>query len=237
MNFDVALPRARWRRGGRGPRGSSRERPQPDLPRAQRDRLGLRRVHRSRRADALGALPAHAEGDRGAAGADPLRSRRRRADHRRRPGRRRCLRVSAGIGAGGSGERIDAARATLEQERSERLAGVNAAIAERRAAAAAEVEQARAAAQVDGEMAVRDVAAAAGRLATGRQPDDDAVAEAVSAVMSAGVSAMNRLTSAVGRRHATLPSSRSTASTTRATPPITRCGPSRPRSSTVASPR
>ena len=41
--------------------------------------------------------------------------------------------------------RIDAARATLEQERSERLAAVNAAIAERRAAAAAEVERARAA--------------------------------------------------------------------------------------------
>ena len=85
-------------------------------------------------------------------------------------------------------QRIDAARATLEQERSERLAGVNAAIAERRAAAAAEVEQARANAQVDVESAVRDVAAAAGRLATGRQPDQDAVAEAVSAVMSAGVS-------------------------------------------------
>ena len=85
-------------------------------------------------------------------------------------------------------QRIDAARATLEQERSERLAGVNAAIAERRAAAAAEVEQARASAQVDVETAVREVAAAAGRLATGRQPDQDAVAEAVSAVMSAGVS-------------------------------------------------
>ena len=85
-------------------------------------------------------------------------------------------------------KRIDAARATLEQERSERLAGVNAAIAERRAAAAAEVEQARARAQVDVETAVREVAAAAGRLATGRQPDQDAVAEAVSAVMSAGVS-------------------------------------------------
>jgi F-type H+-transporting ATPase subunit b len=83
--------------------------------------------------------------------------------------------------------RIDAARATLEQERSERLAAVNAAIAERRAAAAAEVEQARAAAQGTVEMAVRDVAAAAGRLATGTEPDNDDVAESVSAVMSAGV--------------------------------------------------
>lgn len=83
--------------------------------------------------------------------------------------------------------RIEAARATLEQERSERLAGVNATIAERRAAAAAEVEAAKAEAQGSVEQAVRDVAAAAGRLATGRQPDDHAVGEAVSAVMSAGV--------------------------------------------------
>ncbi len=83
--------------------------------------------------------------------------------------------------------RIDAARATLEQERSERLTAVNAAIAERRAAAAAEVERARAAAQGTVEMAVRDVAAAAGRLATGNEPDDDDVAESVSAVMSAAV--------------------------------------------------
>ena len=45
--------------------------------------------------------------------------------------------------------RIDAARATLEQERSERLAAVNARIAERRAAAAAEVEAAQGAAQGD----------------------------------------------------------------------------------------
>jgi len=83
-------------------------------------------------------------------------------------------------------KRIDAARATLEQERSERLAAVNATIAERRAAAAAEVERAREAAQSSVEMAVRDVAAAAGRLATGSEPDDEDVAEAVSAVMSQG---------------------------------------------------
>jgi F-type H+-transporting ATPase subunit b len=83
--------------------------------------------------------------------------------------------------------RIEAARATLEQERSQRLATVNAAIGERRAAAAAEVEAAKAAAQESVELAVRDVAAAAGRLATGRQPDEDAVGAAVSAVMGAGV--------------------------------------------------
>ncbi len=83
--------------------------------------------------------------------------------------------------------RIDAARATLEQERSARLAEANARIAERRAAATAEVEAAKAQAQGSVEQAVRDVAAAAGRLVTGRQPDDETVGEAVSAVMSAGV--------------------------------------------------
>jgi F-type H+-transporting ATPase subunit b len=84
-------------------------------------------------------------------------------------------------------KRIDAARATLEQERSERIAAVNAGIAERRAAAAAEVEAAKTAAQASVEQAVRDVAAAAGRLATGRQPDDETVGAAVGAVMSAAV--------------------------------------------------
>jgi F-type H+-transporting ATPase subunit b len=83
--------------------------------------------------------------------------------------------------------RIDAARATLEQERSERLAAVNAVIAERRSAAAAEVEAAKAAAHGSVETAVRDVAAAAGRLATGRQPDDETVGTSVRDVMSAGV--------------------------------------------------
>lgn len=83
--------------------------------------------------------------------------------------------------------RIDAARATLEQERAERLAEVNGRIAARRAEVAAEVERAREAAQGSVEMAVRDVAGAAGRLATGREPDENVVADAVSAVMS-GVS-------------------------------------------------
>jgi F-type H+-transporting ATPase subunit b len=82
--------------------------------------------------------------------------------------------------------RIDAARSTLEGERNERLAAVNARIAERRAAAAAELEQARAAAEEDVESAVREVAAAAGRLATGRDPGNDVVAESVRDVMSVG---------------------------------------------------
>jgi F-type H+-transporting ATPase subunit b len=82
--------------------------------------------------------------------------------------------------------RVDAARATLEAERAERLAEVNARIAERRAEAATELESARAAVQGDVEVAVRDVAARAGRLATGRDPDAAVVSEAVSSVMNVG---------------------------------------------------
>ena len=84
-------------------------------------------------------------------------------------------------------QRVDAARSTLEAERSERLAEVNSRIAEKRAAAATEVEQARAAAQADVEAAVRAVAARAGELATGRAPDPDVVNRAVAEVMGAGV--------------------------------------------------
>lgn len=83
-------------------------------------------------------------------------------------------------------QRVDAARATLEQERSERLAEVNGRIADKRAAAATEVEQARAAAQGDVESAVRAVAARAGELATGRAPDAGVVEAAVTDAMSVG---------------------------------------------------
>ena len=83
-------------------------------------------------------------------------------------------------------KRMDAARATLEAERAERLAEVNARIADRRAAAASELENARAAVRGDVEAAVSEVAARAGRLATGREPDPDVVSEAVRSVMGVG---------------------------------------------------
>ncbi len=51
-----------------------------------------------------------------------------------------------------------------------------------------EAEQARQAVQVDVESAVRAVASRAGELATGRTPDAQVVNDAVTAVMSAGVS-------------------------------------------------
>jgi F-type H+-transporting ATPase subunit b len=84
-------------------------------------------------------------------------------------------------------QRIDAARAVLDGERSERLAEVSTRIGEKRAAAATAVEQARTAAQADVEAAVRSVASRAGELATGRTPAPDVVSAAVADVMSAGV--------------------------------------------------
>ncbi len=84
-------------------------------------------------------------------------------------------------------QRIEAARATLDAERAEKLGAANTRIAEKRAAAATEAEQARAAAQGDVESAVRSVASRFAELATGRTPDPAVVNEAVAATMSAGV--------------------------------------------------
>jgi F-type H+-transporting ATPase subunit b len=83
-------------------------------------------------------------------------------------------------------QRIEAARVTLESERSEKLGATNTRIAEKRAAAATDAEQARAAVQADVESAVRSVAARAGELATGRAPDAQVVEDAVRSAMSAG---------------------------------------------------
>ena len=84
-------------------------------------------------------------------------------------------------------QRIEAARATLEAERSEQLAAVNTRIADKRAAAATQAEQVRQSAQADVDTAVRSVAARVGELVTGRAPDPRVVDEAVAAVTSAGV--------------------------------------------------
>lgn len=75
--------------------------------------------------------------------------------------------------------RVEAARATLEAERADKLGATNARIAEKRAAAGAEVDAARAAAQPQVEAAVAEVAALAGTLATDREPSAVAVAAAV----------------------------------------------------------
>ncbi len=85
--------------------------------------------------------------------------------------------------------RVEAARATLEAERSEKLAAANARIADKRGAAAAEVDAAKQAARGQVESAVADVSARLGELATGRRPSDDVVRGAVAQAMGQEVSA------------------------------------------------
>jgi F0F1-type ATP synthase membrane subunit b/b' len=81
--------------------------------------------------------------------------------------------------------RIEAARATLEAERSAAVAEVNSRIAARRAEATAANEAARAAAAEHIRSAVADVSGRAVELAIGRRPSASAVDEAVDGVMSA----------------------------------------------------
>lgn len=85
--------------------------------------------------------------------------------------------------------RVEAARTTLEAERSEKLAVVNARIADKRSAAAAEVDAAKFAARGQVEAAVSDVAAQLAQMATGKAPSADAVNAAVHATMNQEVPA------------------------------------------------
>jgi F-type H+-transporting ATPase subunit b len=85
--------------------------------------------------------------------------------------------------------RVEAARATLEAERTQQIAAANARIADKRGVAAAEVDAAKQAARGQVEAAVVDVSARLSELATGRRPSDDVVQRAVGDVMSQGVSA------------------------------------------------
>jgi len=84
--------------------------------------------------------------------------------------------------------RIDAARSTVEQERTARLSEVNDAIAARRATASAEVDAAHGAARPQVGTAVATVASRAVELATGRAPDPNAVSRVVDELMNTGVS-------------------------------------------------
>lgn len=86
-------------------------------------------------------------------------------------------------------QKVDAARATLESERNEKLAAANARIAEKRAAVAAEVEAARQAAMGDVETAVSDVVTRATQLAIGKAPSPDVVQAGVRNVMGANAGA------------------------------------------------
>ena len=83
-------------------------------------------------------------------------------------------------------QRIDAARQTLESERTAALAEANARIAARRAEANAASDAARAAAEEHVQAAVADVSSRAAELATGRRPDAATVNGIVSQLMAGG---------------------------------------------------
>ena len=79
--------------------------------------------------------------------------------------------------------RLDAARQTLDKERSEKVTQVNAQIASRRAAAEAEVAATRAAAQGQIVSAVDAVTSRATQIAVGVSPDAAIVSRAVQQAM------------------------------------------------------
>ena len=83
--------------------------------------------------------------------------------------------------------RIDAARQTLDNERTAQLAQVNARIASARATAEAATAEARAAAQGQIASAVATVVTRAAELATGQKPDASTVDATVKSVMESAV--------------------------------------------------
>lgn len=81
-------------------------------------------------------------------------------------------------------KKVEAARSTVEAERADAIAKLNARLADQRAAAAAQVEAARQAAKGQIRDAVSDVAGRAGELATGKRPSAEVVDRVVQEVMS-----------------------------------------------------
>jgi len=80
--------------------------------------------------------------------------------------------------------RVEAARQTLEAERSQQVAALDARLEARRSDAAREAEAARAAVRDQIRSAVAEVAAKAGELATGRRAEANVVDRAVNEVMA-----------------------------------------------------
>jgi F-type H+-transporting ATPase subunit b len=80
--------------------------------------------------------------------------------------------------------RIDAARQTLDNERAEQMAALNARLDQQRAAARADADAAKEAVRPQIHAAVADVAGRAGELATGRKPSADVVDRVVNEVMA-----------------------------------------------------
>ena len=80
--------------------------------------------------------------------------------------------------------RIDAARQTLENERAEQVAALNARLDQQRAAARAEADAAKEAVRPHIHAAVADVAGRASEIATGHRPAADVVDRVVNEVMA-----------------------------------------------------
>jgi F-type H+-transporting ATPase subunit b len=81
--------------------------------------------------------------------------------------------------------RIDAARQTVEAERAEKMAGVNARLAERRAEAVAASDAAKASMSGQVHTAASDVASQVAHMVLGKVPDADVVKNAVTTAMGA----------------------------------------------------
>jgi F-type H+-transporting ATPase subunit b len=81
--------------------------------------------------------------------------------------------------------RIDAARQTVEAERADKMAGVNARLAERRAAAVAASEAAKASMSDQVHTAASDVASQVVHMVLGKVPNADVVKSAVTTAMGA----------------------------------------------------
>jgi F-type H+-transporting ATPase subunit b len=81
---------------------------------------------------------------------------------------------------------VDAARQTLERERTAKFAEVNARLAERRSAAAAEADAMKTGAAAQVSVAAQDVATHAARIVLGAAPSADLVRTAVSNAMYDG---------------------------------------------------
>ncbi len=118
-----------------------------------------------------------------------IREGHEQADHARAAARAEVAEYESALATvkAEASERIDAARQTLESERTARLAEVNAEIAGQREAAAAEAAAAREAVRGEIAAAVADVTSRTVELSVGRAPDADVVRRAVDAAMGAEV--------------------------------------------------
>lgn len=118
-----------------------------------------------------------------------IRGGHEQADHARAAARAEVAEYESALATvrAEASERIEAARQTLEAERTARLAEVSAAIAVKREAAAAEAAAAREAVRGEIAAAVADVASRTVEMSVGTAPDADVVRRAVDSAMGAEV--------------------------------------------------